>query len=188
MPVKFYNPGPKIKETLRFDHPTNDPKYQNNVSYWDMVAPEKDFFDIPTIIEFQTVEGQMVSVPVYFAGRVKEDYKTYGFIKIDPKYVETAETEGDNVAADEKKAKIKGDLRYQDYMLDKAREWILNVERIRAAGGVPNRAGGVFAHALKAVGMADPADPAGNAMANTSQDEKIARLEKAIEELTKVKK
>lgn len=188
MSVKFYNPGPKIKETLRFDHPTNDPKYQNNVSYWDMVAPEKDFFEVPTIVDFQTAEGATVSVPVYFAPRIKEDYKTYGFIKIDTKFVESEANSGDNVAKDEKTAKVKGDQRYGDYMLDKAREWILNVERIRAAGGVPNRASGVFAHALKAVGMSDPADPAGNASVNTSQDEKIARLERMLEELTKGKK
>lgn len=184
--MKFYNPGTKIEDTLRFDHPTNDPKYQNNISYYKLVAEPQSFFEVPETIEIKTDTGSELTVPVRFAPQIKLDYKSYGLIQINPKLDASKIHPDDNLAANEKDAKEKGDRLWQEYIVEKAREYILQVEQVRAMGGVPMRAKGVYAHALKSLNMTDPADLVGNAVAKTAEDVRFATMQKQIEDLTRL--
>ncbi len=183
MPVKFYNPGTKIDDTLRYDNPTSDPKYQNNIAYFQLHADAHSFFDVPTEQIVITDNGELV-VPVRFADRVRMDYRDYGCIRINPRLKAEDINEDDNVAVNEKDAKEKGDRLWKDYLLAKAREHILNCDQARAAGGVPMRAKGVYAHALKSLGMQDPADAVGTAVERSQTDANTAELQRQIKELS----
>jgi hypothetical protein len=186
MAIKFYNPGTKIDDTLRFDHPTNDPKYQNNISYYQLHAEPQSFFEVPTVLVIKTETGGEVEVPVRFAPQIKLDYKSYGLVQINPNLEPAKIHPDDNVAANEKDAKEKGDRLWQEYIVEKAREYILQVEQVRAMGGVPMRAKGVYAHALKSLNMSDPADLVGNQVVKTADDARFTAMQKQIEELTKL--
>ena len=63
MAKRFYNPGAKFKELLRFDNPINEIKQQNLVSFWPIEAEEESFFEVPTELTFNLAGGEEVSVP-----------------------------------------------------------------------------------------------------------------------------
>ena len=102
MAVRFYNPGSRIAETLPFDHPTNNAKDLNTISYWRIEAPEKGFFDVPTQVTVPNDGGEEITVPVNFPKRVQEVYKSWGIVRIDPKAKNISPE--DNVANSEKEA------------------------------------------------------------------------------------
>ena len=181
MAVEFYNPGHRINEMMRFDHPTNDDKQMNNVSYFVVDAPEHGYFEIPSEVEVQTEQGP-VQISVKFADRIQRDFREYGVVRIvDPKKVTI--NEDDNTAADKKSAKEKGERLWSDYLVAKAREHIQNVETTFAIGGIPQRARGDFAHALKMLNMEDPADKVGVALSRAGDTETVKDLKAQIEEL-----
>lgn len=191
MAVRFYNPGSRIYEKLAFDHPTNDVKQVNLIAYYQIDAVEKDFFEVPTEMTIDAEQGEM-TVSVRFADRIQKDYKDYGVVRVNPKAKRV--DDDDNVALNEKDAKIKGDRLYRDYLEAKAREHIANVDSAIAFGVVPTRAKGVYAQALKFVGMEDPADKVGsivNSNRNVGEmhtlQAQLENMQKQIEALTKGK-
>lgn len=183
MAVKFYNPGSKIVEMIRFDHPTNDPKVQNTISYYPLSADEKSYFEVPTEVEVTSDNGP-VSVVVRFAERLQKDYREYGLVRINPKAKNIADD--DNVALDEKAAKEKGDRLWREYLETKAREHIFNVEQAGAMGAVPQRARGVYKHALDVLGIADPADKVGTAINKTQDTVEMSEMKKRLAEMEKL--
>lgn len=187
MSVRFYNPGNRIYEQLRFDHPINiqDQRNINAVSYFQLEAPEKSFFEVPDVLEITPDSGEPIQVSVDFASRVQRDFIDYGIVRIDLKRDTKKKPirEEENIATNDKDAKTKGDLRWREFLEAKAREHIQNVEQAHSIGGVPSRARGIYAHALKTLGIEDPADRVGNAIRRTDDNEKIANLERQVAEL-----
>lgn len=183
MPVRFYNPGSKVFEKLAFDHPINDVRSMNLISYWQFEAPEKSFFEVPTEIEVNTVNG-LQAVSVKFAERVQRDYKDYGIVRIDPKVKEP--NPADNVAPSDKEAREKGERLWREFLEAKAREHIANVDQAKAYGVPPKRAFGVYAHALKVLGLHDPADVVGTVVESSRNTAEVKDLEKKVEELTRL--
>jgi hypothetical protein len=181
MAVKFYNPGSRLYEKMNFDHPTNDIKKVNLIAYYQIDAPEKSFFEVPTEVEVETESGP-INVSVKFADRLQRDYKEYGLVRVDPGYKKPI-GEDENIARNEKDAKERGDRLWRDYLVLKAREHIQNVDQCNASGVVPMRAKGVYAHALKTLGMEDPADKVGSAVNRTQDSDRVQALEAQIAEL-----
>lgn len=191
MSVKFYNPGRKITETLRFDHPTNDARHQNNISYYNLVAPEEDFFEVPSTLTITLEGGNEVTVPVGFAQNIRRDYAKLGVVMIDPRKKPDQIEENDNVAVNEKQAKEKAQRLYRDSLMTIAREHITSVEYARSLGGAPMRAMGNTAYALKALGITDPADLVGAAVQKTEDSDlrkQVAELTALVSKLTEGKK
>ena len=166
--IRFYNPGPAFSEKMRFDHPTNDPKYLNNISFWIVNAEKESFFDCPTVVDVDSLQGT-VQIAVQFADRLHKEFREFGIIRIDPKRDPETINPSEQIATNEKDAKSLGKAVWEDYMLQLAREHIETVERARNVGVIPARAMGLKAHALKVLGMQDPADAAGN-LAKTNKD------------------
>ncbi len=159
MAVKFYNPGFKIREMMKFDHPTNDIKQENINSYWWVVADAKSFFMVPTEISLETINGP-VDISVPFPRLVKEQYREHAVVMIDPKRDTTKRpiAEEDNVATNEREAKAKAELLWKDAQLKLIREHEDRCREARDAGKRPQRAKGNIKHALDALGIEDPAN------------------------------
>lgn len=180
MSIQFYNPGSKVSDKLAFDHPINDVRNMNLISYWQFDAPEHAFFEVPTEIELDTVNGPQ-SVAVRFADRVQRDYKDYGMVRIDPKHKNP--NPDDNVAHTEKDAKEKGDRMWRDFLEFKAREHISNVDQAKAYNVPPKRAFGIYKHALNVLGLVDPADQVGTIVESNKGLVENASLQRQIDEL-----
>jgi len=181
MPIRFYNPGPRIAEPMRFDHPTNDPKEMNLVSFWHIEAPEKAFFDVPTEVTVETPDGEH-TVPVKFADRVQELYRRYGIVRINPKPRNPIEEE-DNVALTEKDAKEKGERLWRDCMIDLVRAHTLQCAEIRSHNNIPMRARGTTAYAFKTLGIEDPANDVVDVLSRKQDVSEVADLKRQVEEL-----
>ncbi len=188
--ITFYNPGMRICERLAFDHPTNDVKNVNLIAYYLVDAPQESFFTLPTQIPVSTVDGEERMVSVDFAKRFQNSYRDYGVVRIDAKRKNV--NPDDNIAANEKEAREKGDRLWRDFLEAKAREHIANVDQAVAAGVVPMRAKGVYAHALKVLRMQDPADKVGSVVQSNQNisemsalQSQLAELKQQIEKLTK---
>lgn len=191
MAVTFFNPGNRIYEKLAFDHPTNDIKQVNLIAYHQIDAAEHDFFEVPTEITVTTEQGEF-AVSVKFADRIQSAYKDYGVVRVNPKAKDIHED--DNVATTREEAKKKGDRLWREFLMAKAREHIANVEMARASNVAPSYAKGVYAHALKVLGMKDPADPVGSVVESNKHvvdmdtvQAQMAELQKQIAALTKGK-
>lgn len=185
MSVKFYNPGSRIYELMKFDHPTNDPKVQNLVSYYQIDAAEASFFEVPTEITVITDSGEERNISVNFAKRLKEDYREFGVVMIDPKRDPKKKpiADEDNVALNEKDAKIKGDLLLKDAMFRLIREHETIVIEARNNGHRPQRAKGNVAHALKTLGIEDPANDVEDVVKRKQDTSEVAELKRQVEEL-----
>jgi hypothetical protein len=153
--MRFYNPGSAITQMLPYTNTTKDPRDGSTVSHHLLNAPEREFFDIPDVIHLVTIDGE-ATVPVGFSRIVKAQFAQRGVIMINPRAKDIFED--DNLAADEAHAKVKGDRIWKDYLRAKASEWYAIVAEIKAGGGVPRAATGLFAFALKQLHMEDPAD------------------------------
>lgn len=184
--IRFYNPGTKIDEMLRYDNPTTDDRKQNNVAYYRLQVEKASFFDVPTEQILDTPEMGEIRVPVNFAKRVKETFKDYGVVQIDARKKEIHED--DNLAANEKDAKDKGTRMWRDFLLKTCREHINNCDMIRANSGVPMRAKGLVKHALDELGVEDPADQVGVKVERKHDSEEMAELKRTVAELTKLVK
>jgi len=181
MPIKFYNPGPKINEPMRFDHPTNDIKEMNLVSFWHIDAPEKSFFDVPTEVSVSTAEGEH-TVPVKFADRVQELYRPFGVVRVNPRPKHPIDEE-DNVALTEKEAKEKGERLWRDCMIGLVRAHTQQCAEIRSHGNIPMRARGTTAHAFKTLGIEDPANDVVDVLSRKQDVSEVADLKRQLEEL-----
>ena len=186
MSVKFYNPGSPINEMMRFDHPTNDPKVQNLVSYWPIKVDEKSFFEVPTEITVMTLSGEEQNLAVSFWKRIKEDYRDFGVVMIDPKrdVKKKPIAEEDNVALNEKDAKEKGELLFKDAQFRLIREHETICIEARNNGHRPQRAKGNVAHALKTLGIEDPANDVEDVVKRKQDVSEVgARFRRQVEEL-----
>jgi hypothetical protein len=166
MAVRFYNPGFKISELLRFDHPTNDVKVQNLISYYRVEAEPKAFFDVPTETEVETEQGPM-PVAVRFADRIQKEYKAQGVVRVNPKAKDVHESE--NVALTEKEAKEKGEHLWRESLKALVDEHDATCAQARANGMRPRAATGNTKYALKVLGFDDPANDADTVL-NRKQD------------------
>lgn len=181
MSVRFYNPSTLINEPLRYDNPVNDIKDTNLVAFHHIHAPEKSFFDVPTEISVETPEGEII-VPVKFADRIQALYRRYGVVRINPK-PKTPIIEDDNVALNEKDAKEKGERLWKDCMIDLIRAHTQQCAEIRSHNNIPMRARGMVAHALKTLGIEDPANDVVDVLSRKQDSGEVADLRKQIEEL-----
>lgn len=181
MAVKFYNPGPRIFEKLAHDHPTNDVKMMNTISYYQLDAPEKAFFDVPTELTIETEVGEH-TVPVRFADRIQADYKPFGVVRINPKPRQPIH-EDDNVALTEKEAREKGERLWREAMMQLVREHKQRCDEARNANLTPQRAKGTVAHALRTLGLEDPANDVADLLQRKQDDSRVAQLEKDLAEM-----
>lgn len=180
MAVKFYNPGSKIFEKLAFDHPTNDVKQMNLVSYFQIDAAEKSFFDVPTEVAVNAESGEQF-VAVRFAERIQKDYKDLGVVRINPKAKEI--NEDDNVALNEKDAKEKAERLWKECMQQLIREHVKAVNETKHAGLTPSRAKGTVAHAFKTLGIEDPANDVADVLNRAQDNNKVTELQRELAEL-----
>lgn len=187
MAVKFYNPGARLFERLRFDHPTNDPVNQNNVSYFQIDVPEASFFEVPTEVTVETIGGGEQAVAVRFAQRIQADFRDIGVVLIDHKrdLKKKPIGEDENVALNEKDAKEKGDRLWKDAMLRLVREHEKICYEARANGFKPQRGRGSVAHALKTLGIEDPANDVADVL-QRKQD--VSELESVKAQLAEMQK
>lgn len=183
MAVKFYNPGSRIYEKLAFDHPTNDVKQMNLISYFQIDAPARSFFEVPTEVEVETEAGPQ-NVSVRFADRIQADYKALGVVRINPKAKEPV-SDDDNVALDAKEAREKGERLWKDAMIQLVREHKQLCDEARNHGMTPQRARGTVKHALEELGIEDPANDVADVLKRSRDDDKIQKLEDEIAELRK---
>jgi hypothetical protein len=186
--MRFYNPSNRIQEKLAYNN-RNDIKEMNNISYYSLDAPEKDFFDVPTMITIHDQLGQEFDISTPFPAEVKRLYAHRGVVMINPKHKgEIGETE--NVARTDEEAKEKAIEMYQQHLHDTVREWYGIVDRARANNARPNPATGQFKHALKVLNLQDPADEVTNVLsANAGKGDdaatqaRLAEQDKLINEL-----
>lgn len=181
MAVKFYNPGSKIFEKLAFDHPTNDIKKMNTISYFQIDAGEKAFFEVPTEVAVEAESGEQF-VAVRFAERIQKDYKNFGVVRINPKAKDIHED--DNVALNEKDAKEKGERLWKECMMQLVREHKKAVQETRSNNLTPSRARGTVAHAFKTLGIEDPANDIEDVLARKQDTSEMETLKKQIADLT----
>lgn len=152
---RFYNPGFKWTERKSFDNPVQEPN-SSNLSYVFIVAPEGEFFEVPDT-QTVNVNGEPFEVPLRIREYIRTQYVASGVVLISPG---RECLEGENIAPSDQEAKRKGDARWKTYTIDKCNEWIRICRENSAAGAIPRPAEGLFAHCLKARGIADPADVA----------------------------
>ncbi len=153
--MRFYNPGSTIQQMLPYTNTTKDPRDGSTISNYLLNAPERDFFELPDVITLLTIDGE-ATIPVGFSRIVKATFSQRGVVMINPRAKEIFED--DNLAANDKDAQVKGDRIWKEYLRAKASEWYAIVAEIKAGGGVPRAATGLFAFALKQLHMEDPAD------------------------------
>lgn len=153
--MRFYNPGSTIQQMLPYTNTSKDPRDGSTISNYLLNAPERDFFDLPDVITLLTIDGE-ATIPVGFSRIVKATFRSRGVIMINPRAKDVFED--DNLALNEKDAQVKGDRIWKEYLRSKASEWYGIVAEIKAGGGVPRAATGLFAFALKQLHMEDPGD------------------------------
>jgi hypothetical protein len=153
--MRFYNPGSTIQQMLPYTNTTKDPRDGSTISNYLLMAPERDFFELPDVITLVTVDGE-ATIPVGFSRIVKATFANRGVVMINPRAKNIFED--DNLAENDKDAQVKGDRIWKEYLRAKASEWYAIVAEIKAGGGVPRAATGLFAFVLKQLHMEDPAD------------------------------
>jgi hypothetical protein len=153
--MRFYNPGSEIRQMLPYTNTTKDPRDGSTVSHHLLHAPEREFFELPDTITLVTIDGE-ATIPVGFSRIVKAQFASRGVVMVNPRAKNILED--DNLAANDKDAQVKGDRMWKEYLRAKASEWYAIVAEIKAGGGVPRAATGLFAFALKQLHMEDPAD------------------------------
>jgi hypothetical protein len=182
MAKRFYNPGAKFKELLRFDNPTNEAKSQNLVAYWPLEAEEESFFEVPTELSFTLPGGEEVSVPVQFWKTIKIAYAPHGVVLVDAG-VKNPSPE-DNVAATDKAAIEKASLLYRGALVELVREHQENCAKVRAAGMIPRPATNVVARALKLLGIEDPANDLNTVLQRRQDNDEVTSLKTQLAALT----
>jgi|SRR6185437_11295966 len=185
MARRFYNPGTKINEIVKFDHPTNDIKDQNIVSYWPVLAEAKSFFDVPTEVSVPTLDGDTTQISVRIADIIRHDYKHLGVVMIDPSRDIKKKPIGDeeNIALNEKDAKEKGDRIWLAHLYELVRDHERTVMEIKAKGSRPERARGNVAFAFKTLGIKDPANDVEDVLQREQDGGKVSALEAQLAQM-----
>jgi hypothetical protein len=185
--MRFYNPGSEIRQMLPYTNTTKDPRDGSTVSHHLLSAPEQGYFELPDVITLMTLDGE-ATVPVGFSRIVKAQFASRGVVMINPRAKDIFED--DNLATNDDDAKVKGDRIWKDYLRSKASEWYGIVAEIKAGGGVPRAATGLFAFALKQLHMEDPADVVDTIIrakegqqSNASQQAQIDELKATVNQL-----
>lgn len=153
--MRFYNPGQKICQMLPYTNTTKDPRDGSTVSHHLLNAPERGFFELPDVITLITIDGE-ATVPVGFSRVVKAQFAARGVVMINPRAKDIFPD--DNLTLTDEEAVVKGNKIWKEYLKSKATEWYNIVREIKAGGGVPRAATGLFAYALDQLHMEDPAD------------------------------
>jgi hypothetical protein len=185
MSVRFYNPGSRIHEMLTFDHPTNDVKEQNLISYFALDAEPGSFFEVPSEVEVQLEDGETRAVPVNFGKRITADFAKLGVVLIDPKRNTKKHPIGseENVATNDKDAKIRAQELWEEAMYRLVREHEENCIKLRDNGHKPKRAFGNVAHALKTLGIEDPANDVEDVVRRKQDVSEVAQLKAQLAEM-----
>lgn len=178
--AKFYNPGFKWEELLKYDNPVADAREVNNVSYFRLRAPEKGVFEVPDTMLMKLATGEEIDVPLRFKKLIQSQYSDRGVVLID----------GNGEEA-EKAARKTAETQWKQYLHDKANEWIRIVHEVKAAGQIPRPAQGLFQRVLEELGMEDPADNVSvvtrakeGQQENKELQRQIAEMQKQIAQLT----
>jgi hypothetical protein len=153
--MRFYNPGTQISQMIPYTNTTKNPRDGSTISNHLFIAPEKDFVEVPDVITLMTPEGE-ATIPVGFGRHLKRVFAERGLVHVNPKAVNILDD--DNTATNDKEARMKGDQMWKEYLKDKVTEWYSIVADIKAQGGAPRKATGLFAFALRSLHMEDPAD------------------------------
>lgn len=176
--ARFFNPGFRWSYKLKFDNPTSDAS-SSNVSYYDVVAEAKSFFEVKDTQTISLPTGEEYEIPLRFKELIRTQYAEMGVVLVSPDRVCTPE---ENIAPDEEEAKRKGFAIWKTFTTDKCNEWFRIVEEVRANGRLPRPAEGLFKRCLEERGIADPADVATglSSAKEGQQDNKAmqARIEK----------
>jgi hypothetical protein len=181
--MRFYNPGSEIRQMLPYTNTTKDPRDGSTVSQHLLNAPQRDYFELPDVITLVTIDGE-ATVPVGFSRIVKAQFASRGVIMINPRAKNIFED--DNLATNDEDAQVKGDRVWKEYLRSKASEWYAIVAEIKAGGGVPRTATGLFAFAIKQLHMEDPADTV-DTIIRAKEDQKTNAAQQAqIDQLTAI--
>jgi hypothetical protein len=185
--MRFYNPGSMIQQMIPYTNTTKDPREGSTISNHLFTAPERDFVEVPDVIVLMTPEGE-ASIPVGFGRHVKRVFAERGVIHVNPNAKNIVED--DNVALDDEGARKKGNRMWKEFLKAKVAEWYTIVQDIKAQGGVPRAATGLFAFALKQLHMEDPADTVDTIMrvkedkvSNDDTQRQIQELKDQIQQL-----
>lgn len=152
----FYNPGFTFREMKQYDNPLTDSVTHNNISYLDLKAPEKSFFEVADHATVTDEAGEEHQVPLKLAKLIKEWYAERGVVLVNPNAKNIQED--DNVALTKEEAKAKGQRLWNKFLRSKANEYFARVSETKAAGQLPVPAQGLFKRVLEELGMKDPAD------------------------------
>lgn len=153
--ARFWNPGFKWDDVLKFDNPTADDK-SSNISYYRVEAPAKSFFEVKDTQTLVLPTGESYDVPLRFKELIRTQYAERGVV-----LVQTGDhNDTVNIAATDEEAKAKGNSTWKTYTTAKCNEWFGIVEEVKAAGRLPQPAQGLFKRCLEERGIADPADMA----------------------------
>lgn len=159
----FYNPGLPINEVLAYDHPIRvkgDPR-DNQPALFQLRCAGRGFIEVPssiTIISEELGIEQEAAIPGIY-NRFMSQYRSRGCVLVEGKR-HKARADDDHVADSKESAVLLGDKYFRTFLKDTCNEWFNKVEEVRASGGVPRNATGLYAVALKELGYADPADRA----------------------------
>lgn len=147
---RFYNGGDKINDRIPFDNPNNDIKVDNIVSYYHLQAPAQGYFEVPDSIA--TGRNRSFS---NFDLTVMSKWGQLGVVRVD-RDIDPAMS-ATPVAPDDREAKILGDRIHEEYLTKLVQDYVNRVEEAKAQGKLILPAQGYTKHALKKLGIADPA-------------------------------
>lgn len=154
--VKFYNPGDRFSEPIRYTLPGIGGDI-HCVANWTVTAEEKGFFQVPTELRL-LMDGTRINVD--FPTTVLQRFKDRGVICIDDEW-EPGEDEDRNermpFARNDQEAQVKGDAKWIKYLQGIVRNHIEACQRAKSAGGFPLEAQGFTKRAFKLLNMKDPA-------------------------------
>jgi hypothetical protein len=176
MAYRFYNGYNNFVERLHYSKP-GDPRQQNLDGIWLLDAKGQSFFEAPALIELDNGGASITKFDIDIAKR----FSHFGVVLVDPDREETRF--GYPVEKTDKAARERGDTINNKYLLDVVQAYISNVEEIRAAGRTAMPAQGYTKFALKKIGMADPALQVKNFVDRAAESERVAHLEKLVEQL-----
>lgn len=188
MAVKFYNPASRITETLRFDSPLKDERQQPLVAYHNLDVPAESYFEVPTELSV-TIDGEPLSVSVQLPKIVRDQYRfSHCVVQIDPARDTKRKpiSDEENVAVNEKDAKTRADELWKQTMIGLVREHKRLCNEARHNGLTPMRARGNVAHALRALGIEDPANDVEDVLKRKADDSETAKLRAELDEMKKL--
>lgn len=153
---RLYNGGDGFNERMTYSLP--DGHDIHCVAHWMLAAPEKEFFKVPKFM----VIGE-AQIPLFLLQTIlrPDRYGQRGVIVVRPEW-EAPEDEGEAealpVAKSDAEAIAKAGRHWKKYYMEVAESWVAECNQARVAGGVPRKAAGFVARALKLAGIMDPGD------------------------------